>query len=70
MVTGEDPEAAGVLRHRFGDAELGGEVRDDAVHRGCVIGHGVLLEPARQLDVGVERRLGRRQTLQERRGRC
>ena len=35
VVAGEHAEAAGVLRDRLGDAELGGEVRDHPVHRGC-----------------------------------
>ena len=67
VVAGEHAEAAGVDRHRFVDAELGGEIGDrggaeDAGFAGApgVVGIGeIFLEPAMGLvDAGVEDHLG------------
>jgi hypothetical protein len=63
VVAGQDAEAAGVLGHGFGDAELRGEVGHHALHR--VAGADGLLEPPRQVQVRVQRSLRSGQPLQE-----
>ena len=63
VVPGEDPQAARVLRDGLGDPELGREVADPvAIEQRSAFGVGgdvprsqLVVEPARQAHVGVER---------------
>ena len=59
VVAGEDAEAAGVLRERRGDAELGAEVRDGRRHAALGLLARPVLVPAVLAQVAVQRLLRR-----------
>ena len=54
VVTGEDPQATGILRQRGGDAELGAEVGDGRGHLPVGLLAAPLLVPAVLTDIAVQ----------------